>query len=71
VRTLVDLPDHQLRELTELGTRCRQSRASLIREAVAVYLAARKRGNQDDAFGLWGPKGTDGVAYQRKIRGEW
>ena len=48
-----------------------QSSASLIREAVAIYLEARKRGKKDKAFGLWQPKGADGVAYQRKVRAEW
>ena len=47
------------------------SRASLICDAVAISLEARKRGNEDKAFGLWQPKGADGVAYQRKFRAEW
>ena len=71
MRTVVDLPDDHVRELAELGKRRNQSRASLIREAVAVYLAARSAGTRTDAFGLWGSKGADGVAYQRKIRAEW
>ena len=71
MRTLVDLPDKDLQELTELGRRGKQSRASLIREAVAVYLVARRKGSETDAFGLWGTKGPDGVAHQRKVRAEW
>jgi len=60
-----------LEEILESQQRAKAELPAERAEAVAVYLAARKRGNQDDAFGLWGPKGTDGVAYQRKIRGEW
>jgi metal-responsive CopG/Arc/MetJ family transcriptional regulator len=71
MRTLVDIPDSQLRELTDLGRRRNRSRAALIREAVASYLATHKRGTGADAFGLWGPEGTDGLAYQRKARAEW
>jgi hypothetical protein len=71
MRTVVDLPDDHVRELAELSKRRNQSRASLVREAVAIYLEARKRGNKDKAFGLWQPKGADGIAYQRKVRAEW
>ena len=39
MRTLVDIPDSELRELTDLGRRHNRSRAALIREAVASYLA--------------------------------
>lgn len=71
MRTLVDIPDSQLRELTDLGRRHNRSRAALIREAVASYLATYKRGTGADAFGLWGSDGTNGLAYQRKARAEW
>jgi hypothetical protein len=59
IRTLVDIPDSQLRELTDLGRRHNRSRAALIREAVASYRATHKRGTGMDAFGLWGT-GRDG-----------
>ena len=39
MRTLVHIPDSQLRELTDLGRRHNRSRAALIREAIAGYLA--------------------------------
>ena len=71
MRTLVDIPDSDLRELAELGRRSKRSRASLIREAVAAYLATRRGASEADAFGLWGPKVPDGLGYQRKIRSEW
>jgi metal-responsive CopG/Arc/MetJ family transcriptional regulator len=71
MRTLVDLPDKDLQELTELGRRSKRSRAALIREAIAAYLEVRRRGSQTDAFGLWGPRGPDGLTYQRKARAEW
>ncbi len=36
------LPNRDLQELSELSRRSKKLRASLIREAVTVYLAARK-----------------------------
>jgi len=71
MRTLVDIPESDLRELSELGRRQGQSRAALIREAVGAYLAVRRQIRAADAFGLWGQKGTDGLAFQRQLRGEW
>ena len=70
MRCFVDVPDSQLRELTHLGRQTKQSRAALIREAVATYLAARKHASEADAFGLWGSSGQDGLAYQHKSRAE-
>jgi metal-responsive CopG/Arc/MetJ family transcriptional regulator len=71
MRTLIDLPEDQLRALTEIGRRTGQSRAAVIRDAVAGYLATRRGDGEAAAFGLWGPKAPDGLAYQRKARAEW
>lgn len=48
-----------------------QARAVLIREAVADYLAKHRAIALDDAFGVWGKKDQDAMAYQEEIRGEW
>jgi metal-responsive CopG/Arc/MetJ family transcriptional regulator len=71
MRTLVDIPDRELREITELSKRRKLSRAALIREAIAGYLAAHRRAQKKDAFGLWGERAADGLAYQDKLRAEW
>jgi len=71
MRTLIDLPESDLRELNELGRRQGQSRAALIREAIGAYLATRRQNRAADAFGLWGSNSPDGLAYQRQLRGEW
>jgi metal-responsive CopG/Arc/MetJ family transcriptional regulator len=71
MRTLVDIPDNQLREFTNLSKQTKKSRAALVREAVAAYLEARKHESEADAFGLWGSSVQDGLAYQRKSRAEW
>jgi len=74
MRTLVDIPDEQLEELTEISTRENTSRAAIIREAIASYLAKRRKTGAKDAFGLWRREGqdvVDGVDYQKALRGEW
>jgi metal-responsive CopG/Arc/MetJ family transcriptional regulator len=71
MRTLVDLGDAQLQELDNLSKQEKTSRAALIRQAIDAYLAARRRGRDRDAFGLWGDHAVDGLAYQEQARGEW
>ncbi len=71
MRVLVDIPDEQLRKLAELGDRTNRPRAALIRETIADYGARHQPDAAADAFGLWGPRGADDVAYQRKLRAEW
>ncbi len=71
MRTLIDLPDDQVSSLAEISARSNQSRAALIREAIAEYLANHRQRPPEDAFGLWGKNGADGLKYQKKARAEW
>ena len=72
MRTLIDLHDNQIQALAALCERVKQPRAALIREAVDEYLEKRRTAKSiDDAFGLWGKDGTDGLEYQNKARSEW
>jgi predicted transcriptional regulator len=71
MRTLVDIPDNQIRELAELCEQVNRPRAALIRDAIADYLARHRHHAEQDAFGLWGTDGPDGLAYQQKAREEW
>jgi metal-responsive CopG/Arc/MetJ family transcriptional regulator len=71
MRTLVDIGDSQVRELDELSKQEERSRAALIREAIDDYLAKRHAKRGGDAFGLWGKRKVDGLAYQEKVRREW
>jgi metal-responsive CopG/Arc/MetJ family transcriptional regulator len=70
MRTLVDIPEDELEELNSLSKSRKVSRAELIRQAVAGFLAQNKAG-LEDSFGLWKSKGMDGVVYQEKLRNEW
>lgn len=71
MRTLVDLPEPQVRRLDVRARSAGRSRASLIREAVDKYLGAEDVLSLDQVFGLWGDHVVDGLDYQRRIRPEW
>ena len=71
MRTLVDLGDSQIQALDELSKQEKRSRAALIRQAIDDYLARRHSQPEGDAFGLWGKRKKDGLAYQEKVRREW
>jgi len=71
MRTIVDIPEEQLRQLSELCRREGFSRAEAIRRAVAQYLEARLPPPHDEAFGLWRDRGVDGLEYQERLRREW
>ena len=70
-RILVDLPEPQLQELSELAVAERRPRAVLVREAIAAYLDGRRQTREADVFGLWKHKKLDGLEYQQEVRSEW
>ena len=70
MRTLIDLPDTELEELTALSRSRKTSRAELIRQAVAGFLAENRAG-VEASFGLWKGRRVDGVKYQQRLRDEW
>jgi metal-responsive CopG/Arc/MetJ family transcriptional regulator len=71
MRTLIDIPEEMAHALNEMGAKRRTSRARLVREAIQEYLSRRNTRDLNAAFGLWGKRTADGVAWQRKIRAEW
>lgn len=70
MRTLIDIPDQQVRQLTEISRKKGLSRAEIVRQAIAAYLVTN-RATHSEAFGLWGNRRVDGLKYQRKLRSEW
>jgi len=68
---LVGITEDQVRELNRLAKRERASRAALVRQAIDALLAERRAARDDEAFGLWGDRTGDGLAYERAIRDEW
>lgn len=70
MRTIVDIPDQNIKALDAVCGRENISRAEAVRRAVSDYLARHKSG-EDAAFGLWKGRGIDGLDYQDAMRDEW
>lgn len=75
MRTIIDLPEDQIRELADYCARENVSRAEAIRRAVSHYLASREAERREQAFregfGVWKDKGIDTDTFLREIRAEW
>lgn len=71
MKTLIDIPENDIKQLEQLAGRRNVSRASVIREAIANYLTSQTRMQGSDAFGSWRKSKIDGLKHQRKLRGEW
>lgn len=79
MRTIVELPDDQVKALDSLGKKENLSRAELVRRAVKAYVENKRGKTADTVDKYYGfLKGTpdafegmDGLAYQQKMRGEW
>lgn len=73
MRTLVDIPEQQITDLSVLCQNQGVSRAELIRRAISSYLLQHKP-EEVDSFGLWKAENKtseDGLKYQQKLRNEW
>jgi hypothetical protein len=71
LRTLVDIPDEDLKLITKLTKKRAISRAEFVREAIGVALAPYRRKMEHKAFGLWTDLKEDGIEYQERLRSEW
>lgn len=71
MRVLVDIEEGELLTLESLAKASDRSRASVIREAIAAYVAAHRPAPADAAFALWATSGEDGLATQDRLRDEW
>ena len=71
MRTTIDFPTDQLRDLDDMCRREKITRAEAIRRAVAEYASRRKAQRWADAVGLWRGRGVDGLAYERRLRRGW
>lgn len=70
MRTLVDIPDKQIKDLMAICEAEKVSRAEVIRQAISLYLKNKKL-EEVDVFGIWKDKNVDGLTYQEQMRSEW
>ncbi len=73
MRTLVDIPERQIMDLSLLCQTEGVSRAEIIRRAINSYLTQHKP-KEINSFGLWKNENKiseDGLEYQKKLRNEW
>ncbi|GAA0669432.1 hypothetical protein FHT00_000453 [Sphingomonas insulae] len=77
MRTLIDLPEDDMKWLDRRAAEQGKSRAALVREAVSQYRAETPAADDmswlDNAFGLWARNGiaSDPKDYDRQQRAEW
>ena len=77
MRTLIDLPEDDMKWLDALAAERGKSRAAVVREAVATYRAQVKPADDkswlDAAFGIWADRTDigDAVEWQRRERAGW
>lgn len=74
MRTIVDIPESDLKALKREQQKRHVSRAELVREAISQYLATNAQSadrSKRVAFGLWRSRGEDGLSYQERLRSDW
>lgn len=71
MRTIIDIQDDVISLLDEVAKREKRSRASVVREAVSLYLAQKRPPATDQAFGIWKSRPENGIQYQDRLRKEW
>ena len=73
MRTIIELPEEQLRALDAWRQARGISRAEAVRRAVANLLQdeAQVRAAVHAAFGVWSTRALDGLAEQERLRAEW
>jgi hypothetical protein len=81
MRTLIDIPENQLKELNAISQARKIPRAELVRQAISSFLHLNRPG-PEKAFGIWRdqalilpgpsePLPKDGLEYQQRVRSEW
>jgi len=73
MRTIVDIPDEQLKRLSAFCRREHLSRAEAVRRAVQMLLEVEKTTSDGfkNAFGIWKHKKLDGRKMVEIFRQEW
>jgi len=70
MRTIIELPEDQVRALADLCRTERISRAEAVRRALAEMLARKRLLNRETTFGAWSKTGDSRKIVDR-LRQEW
>lgn len=70
MRTLVEIPDDDIKWLDRVAEERGISRTAMVREAVAQMRSGTSRKAVDDFFGIWRDRADvgEGQAFQQRIR---
>ena len=71
MRTLIDIPDPDLRKLNRISKQQKLSRSQLVRTAISEYLSKQQNDSLDKLAGIWADRDIDGLEYQLAMRREW
>jgi len=71
-KLLLSLPNAQIDALKRIAAQKNKPRTEIIREAIQAYITQHEfASTQQDVFGLWRERQTDGLDYQERLRSEW
>lgn len=73
MRTLIDLPEDDMRWLDRKAVEEGKSRAAVVREAVSAFRSEAGKQGIERYFGIWKDRKSvgDGVEFQRRLRAGW
>ena len=70
MKTLVDIPNNQIKSLAMICDEFNISRSEAIRRGIDLFIKKNNKKNID-VFGIWKDKNIDGLKYQNNLRDEW
>ncbi len=71
MRTIVEIPDGKLDEISRYCKINGISRAKAIRDAIEIMLTEKSVLEREKGFGLWRGKKLEAGKFLDEIRGEW
>jgi metal-responsive CopG/Arc/MetJ family transcriptional regulator len=71
MRTIVEIPDEQLGELSRFCDEQNISRAEAVRRAVSQLIKDNSPKRKDVGFGIWRERRLDSRKFVEKLRSEW
>ncbi|TRW16698.1 ribbon-helix-helix domain-containing protein [Glacieibacterium frigidum] len=74
MRTIIDIPDEQLRRVDTIARRRNWSRAATVRKALEQFVESQPDDFDavlDKAIAAWSHIEIDGLEWQQRLRAEW